>query len=293
MTDLAVLVQYNYAKGEHLTRFLEQNDTAFGCPWGTGISGTNGIACGNSGGAGLTSVESTAKSSYNGVTFGLTKRYAAQLPVPGQLHAVLGQVRRRQRARPVHLPLHRLQQPRRRVRLLGPRPAPPAERGAALARARPGEREPALLVPLGTAAVAERDGRRCRRPSSARPPTASGPTARSSSATRAARTTSTRRSTCASRASSGSASACRSSRSSRSSTCSTAKNLLAPADHQPGLQLRRHDHERPRRSAPGAARSTADLVTHMGPAARPAPPFRPCEPPPSSPTTHGEGSFLK
>jgi hypothetical protein len=76
VTDLALLVQYNYAKGEHLTRFLEQNDTAFGCPWGTGISGTNGIACGNSGGAGLTSVESTAKSSYNGITFGLTKRYA-------------------------------------------------------------------------------------------------------------------------------------------------------------------------------------------------------------------------
>jgi len=74
--DLAVLVQYNYAKGEHLTRFLEQNDTAFGCPWGTGISGTNGIACGTSGGGGLTSVESTAKSSYNGLTIGLTKRYA-------------------------------------------------------------------------------------------------------------------------------------------------------------------------------------------------------------------------
>ena len=74
--DLAVLVQYNYAKGEHLTRFLEQNDAAFGCPWGTGINGTNGIACGSSGGGGLTSVESTAKSSYNGVTFGLTKRYA-------------------------------------------------------------------------------------------------------------------------------------------------------------------------------------------------------------------------
>jgi outer membrane receptor for ferrienterochelin and colicin len=74
--NLALLVQYNYAKGEHLTRFLEQNDTAFGCPWGTGISGTNGIACGTSGGAGLTSVESTAKSSYNGITFGLTKRFA-------------------------------------------------------------------------------------------------------------------------------------------------------------------------------------------------------------------------
>jgi outer membrane receptor for ferrienterochelin and colicin len=76
--NLAVLVQYNYAKGEHLTRFLEQNDTAFGCPWGTGLQpgGTNGIACGTSGGAGLTSVESTAKSSYNGLTLGLTKRFA-------------------------------------------------------------------------------------------------------------------------------------------------------------------------------------------------------------------------
>ena len=76
--ELALLVQYNYAKGEHLTRFLEQNDTAFGCPWATGIGpgGTNGISCGTSGGGGLTSVESTAKSSYNGLTFGMTKRWA-------------------------------------------------------------------------------------------------------------------------------------------------------------------------------------------------------------------------
>ena len=75
--ELALLVQYNYAKGEHLTRFLELNDTAFGCPWGTGLApgGTNGIACGSSGGGGLTSVEGTAKSSYNGITFGLTKRF--------------------------------------------------------------------------------------------------------------------------------------------------------------------------------------------------------------------------
>ena len=83
----------------------------------------------HSGGAGLTSVESTAKSSYNGVTFGMTKRYAQQLPVPGELHDLLGQVRRRQRARPVHATAtSRYEQPRRRVRLLGPRPAPPAER---------------------------------------------------------------------------------------------------------------------------------------------------------------------
>jgi hypothetical protein len=75
-TELALLVQYNYAKGENITRFFEQNDSAFGCPWGTGINGTNGIACGTSGGGGLTSVESTAKSSYHGITLGLTKRLA-------------------------------------------------------------------------------------------------------------------------------------------------------------------------------------------------------------------------
>ena len=48
--NLALLVQYNYAKGEHITRFIERNDSAFGCPWGAGLqpSGTNGIACGSS-----------------------------------------------------------------------------------------------------------------------------------------------------------------------------------------------------------------------------------------------------
>ena len=76
--NFAVLVQYNYAKGEHITRFFEQNDTAFGCPWGAGLGtdGSNGIACGTSGGGGLTSVEATGKSQYHGVTFGLTKRFS-------------------------------------------------------------------------------------------------------------------------------------------------------------------------------------------------------------------------
>jgi hypothetical protein len=78
-TDLTALVQYNYAKTDHITRYFEQNDTAFGCPWGTGLGadGTNGIACGSSGGGGLTSVESTAKSRYNGLTFGVTKRFSS------------------------------------------------------------------------------------------------------------------------------------------------------------------------------------------------------------------------
>jgi len=76
--NLALLVQYNYAKGEHITRFLEGNDTAFGCPWGTGLGadGANGIACGTSGSGGLTVVSSNAKSQYHGVTIGLNRRWA-------------------------------------------------------------------------------------------------------------------------------------------------------------------------------------------------------------------------
>ena len=76
--NLALLVQYNYAKGEHITRFLEGNDAAFGCPWSTGIGpgGQNGILCGSSGSAGLTVVQGTAKSQYQGITVGLNRRWA-------------------------------------------------------------------------------------------------------------------------------------------------------------------------------------------------------------------------
>lgn len=76
--DLSFLGQYNWSKGEHITRFIEANDLAFGCPWGSGLGtgGSNGIACGTSGGGGLTSVESTGESKYHGFTFGLTKRWS-------------------------------------------------------------------------------------------------------------------------------------------------------------------------------------------------------------------------
>jgi hypothetical protein len=76
--NLSGLVQYNYSKGENITRFVERNDTAFGCPWGSGLGadGSNGIACGSSGGGGLTSVESTGRSKYHGITFGVTKRWS-------------------------------------------------------------------------------------------------------------------------------------------------------------------------------------------------------------------------
>ncbi len=69
IADMAALVRYNYAKGEHITRFVNRNDPELGSPWGSGLApaGANGINT-------LTTVESTANSRYTGVTFGLTKR---------------------------------------------------------------------------------------------------------------------------------------------------------------------------------------------------------------------------
>jgi Carboxypeptidase regulatory-like domain/TonB-dependent Receptor Plug Domain len=75
--DYAVLVKYNYAKGDNITRFVNRNDVLLGCPWGTGLgpAGANGIGCGSSGlPTGLMTVESTGRSLYNGVTIGLNKR---------------------------------------------------------------------------------------------------------------------------------------------------------------------------------------------------------------------------
>ena len=67
--NYAVLAKYNYAKGTHITRFINRNDPLLGSPWGTGLGsgGSNGIAT-------LTTIESSAKSLYHGVTLGITKR---------------------------------------------------------------------------------------------------------------------------------------------------------------------------------------------------------------------------
>jgi outer membrane receptor for ferrienterochelin and colicin len=77
--NMALLVKYNYAKGDHLTRFANRNDPLLGCPWGTGLApgGVNGVGCGD--GIlpdGLMTVESTAKSLYQGITLGLNRRLA-------------------------------------------------------------------------------------------------------------------------------------------------------------------------------------------------------------------------
>ena len=76
--DIAVLVQYNYSRGDRITRFLNKNDPLLGSPWSSGLApgGINGIT-------NLTTVTSTARSRYDGVTFGLTKRLSHNVQFQG------------------------------------------------------------------------------------------------------------------------------------------------------------------------------------------------------------------
>jgi hypothetical protein len=65
LRQLAASVAYTYARTDNLTRFINRNDAVFGSPWSTGLNGgANGVTT-------LTVVESSAKSRYQGVTFGL------------------------------------------------------------------------------------------------------------------------------------------------------------------------------------------------------------------------------
>ncbi|MEP6536829.1 MAG: TonB-dependent receptor [Bryobacteraceae bacterium] len=62
---------FSYAKGVHITRFVDRNDAVFGSPWSTGLGadGKNGIGQ-------LTVVESSAKSLFRGWTVGMVKQYS-------------------------------------------------------------------------------------------------------------------------------------------------------------------------------------------------------------------------
>jgi outer membrane receptor for ferrienterochelin and colicin len=65
--DLAASISYTHARGDHLTRFINRNDAAFGNPFGS-IANGGPFDIGT-----LWTVESSAKSRYNGVTVGLKR----------------------------------------------------------------------------------------------------------------------------------------------------------------------------------------------------------------------------
>jgi hypothetical protein len=71
--EVAALIKLNYAKTDHITRFTNRNDPRLGSPWSTGLppGGANGINT-------LTTVESTAKSRFTGVTVGLDRRMSGK-----------------------------------------------------------------------------------------------------------------------------------------------------------------------------------------------------------------------
>jgi hypothetical protein len=71
MANLSASVTYTHSDTDFVTRFINRNDAVFGSPWrtGLGVGGSNGIGV-------LTVVESTAKSRYDGVTFGVNKKYS-------------------------------------------------------------------------------------------------------------------------------------------------------------------------------------------------------------------------
>ena len=119
-------------RGDHITRFLNRNDPLLGSPWSSGL----GPGRHQRHRRRLTTVTSTAREPVRRRDLRPHQAPVPQRPVPGQLHHVVGQVGRRQRARPVLVPLRANHRPRRRVRLLRPRPAAPLQRLPALGRHR-------------------------------------------------------------------------------------------------------------------------------------------------------------
>jgi hypothetical protein len=71
---LAASLSYTHARTDHLTRFINRNDAVFGSPWSTGLGtgGTNGVGT-------LTTIESSAKSRFNGITAELRRVASSRL----------------------------------------------------------------------------------------------------------------------------------------------------------------------------------------------------------------------
>ena len=70
-SDLKFTSAFTYAKGVHQSRFVDRNDPVFGGVWNTGLGadGTNGLGQ-------LTTLESSAKSLFRGLTLGMQKTYS-------------------------------------------------------------------------------------------------------------------------------------------------------------------------------------------------------------------------
>jgi outer membrane receptor protein involved in Fe transport len=67
--DLGASISYTHSRTDRLTRFINRNAAAFGSPWDSALtspSDVNGVTT-------LTTVESSAKSRYNGITIGLKR----------------------------------------------------------------------------------------------------------------------------------------------------------------------------------------------------------------------------
>ena len=100
VTNLSMFATFTHSKTVHVTRFINRNDAVFGRPWSTGLGAdnTNGVD------------EPDDRRQLRQVEVRrLHRRHEqalrAELPVPVELHDRPRHVRRRQRARSVHLPL--------------------------------------------------------------------------------------------------------------------------------------------------------------------------------------------
>ncbi len=71
IANLTAFATFTHSKTVHVTRFIDRNDRVFGRPFSTGLgpNDQNGIGV-------LTTVESSAKAKWDGLTIGMTKRYA-------------------------------------------------------------------------------------------------------------------------------------------------------------------------------------------------------------------------
>ena len=112
--DFTGLIQYNYAAGRNITGFLNRNDPLLGSPWSSGLAPGGHQRHRRPHHRLLESEEQLQRHHLRP-----HQALVEELPVPDQLFAVLGQVRRRQRARSLHLRIRQNHGPRGRVRLLG------------------------------------------------------------------------------------------------------------------------------------------------------------------------------